>query len=659
MLDIVRFAMVDIHSTRDTSSQNLAIQTPEFAAALAMTADQYQARLDSLVRQGYRQTWIQGHGTDSGPALFNAIWIRDPDPPAWIADLDKPATEYLAAFKERAKADLRPRCISFYRSFGEYLFAAVWDGAAYGTVWIACDGADDANCRTVFEDLGRQGFRPELIEPERFPADTNGALDIDARKLHAENLLAAVHDRQPVVFCGYDTEAGTKFCAHWAKVNREFHRIGKSLLTPADTETIHKTIETFMAKRNIPNASLAIANDGKLKFAYGYHYASDHRAPSNELSLFRIASISKPITGAAIMNLVEDGLLDLNAPVFPFLGIHAEHPGQNDITIRHLLQHLGGWRIAADIDESMLRLGFELPNPEAAKWIDPMFLDDFVPTEHFPISQQQIIDFVVKRTLDHIPSTVYEYSNFGYCLLGRVIEQVTGKAYEDYCKEKILSPLGIVRTKVGSTLFEKKDPDEVHYFTRGAGLCPSVMGGPPRPEAMMAYGGFNLENMDSHGGWISSAADLVRFGSCFDDPATCKILRQDSVEMMFAPPPAPFPLAPDAKSWYACGWRVEIDANGRMMTRHAGSLPGTATELVRRHNNQGSRCTFSVLLNKRHPSADPPNDLPGFLEYQSNPDPNPDIDWNIRGIVEGLIDSISSWPDGNLFGQYYPHPQGM
>src|SRR6202044_1462244 len=134
-----------------------------------------------------------------------------------------------------------------------------------------------------------------------------------------------------------------------------------------------------------------------------------------------------------------------------------------------------------------------------------------------------IIRYMLRQPLQFEPGTKSVYSNFGYCLLGRVIEKASGLGYEEYIRKEVLAPLGIQRMHIGHSLLKDRRPDEVHYYA-GKKQFPAVVGpdlGMPVPAP---YGSWNHEALDSHGGWIASAGDLVRFAAAFNEPAKCKIL---------------------------------------------------------------------------------------------------------------------------------------
>ena len=291
--------------------------------------------------------------------------------------------------------------------------------------------------------------------------------------------------------------------------------------------------EAFIQQNQIPGFSIAFAHRGTLAYAAGYGYADvSQKERVTSKHLFRIASVSKPITSVAIYTLVEQGKLSLDDLVLGSHGIlsHFSLPTSGsqwlkEVRVRHLLtQTCGGWQN----DES-----------------DPMF--------HWPeLNHEQLIAKTLKtQPLLHAPGTHYAYSNFGYCLLGRVIEAKSGAPYEDYVHEHVLRPCGIRAMAVGGKT-SNAAVREVHYY------------GPDDP--------YNLDpqRMDSHGGWIASPSDLVAFAVHVDGfPAPPDILREATEKDMVT--------ATSANPKYAKGWAVNALGNWW----HTGGMPGTSSILVR------------------------------------------------------------------------------
>ena len=189
-------------------------------------------------------------------------------------------------------------------------------------------------------------------------------------------------------------------------------------------------IPALMRKYAIPGGAVALLRDGKLIYARGLGYADvDAGTPVPPDALFRIASVSKPITGVAIMKLVDEGRLQLDDRVAPWIADLTPAPGAavdprwELITIRQLLNHTGGW------DRDKPSGGF-----------DPMFRPAIAAAAvgaPAPASAETVIRYMKGLPLDFDPGTKYVYSNFGYAILGRVIERSSGMPYEEYvrCRE--------------------------------------------------------------------------------------------------------------------------------------------------------------------------------------------------------------------------------
>jgi len=384
-----------------------------------------------------------------------------------------------------------------------------------------------------------------------------------------------------------------------------------------------REMESFMSTRKVPGGALAVMKDSRLVYVNAYGFADrEKQIPVKPDSLFRIASVSKPITAVTVMKLIEQGKLSLDTKAFPLLNLQPAvasfrdpEPRLRDITIRQLLQHTGGW--------------------DRDKTFDPMFRSDEIAkatNSPRPASAENIIRYMLSRPLDSNPGTKYAYSNFGYCVLGRVIEKVTGEPYEKFVREKTLAPIGITRMRIGASLDGKQAPGEVRYYMMYGATTKNVF--PDAPEIVpWPYGGFHIEAMDAHGGWIASVIDLARFAAALENPAHSPLLKPATFETMYAPPPPPVARKADGSpesTYYACGWSVRpVGKNGRANYWHNGSMPGTSTVFVRRWDG----LTWAAFFNQR----------------------SEDKKLTDEAIDSGLhraADAVEKWPDHDLFPQW-------
>lgn len=384
-------------------------------------------------------------------------------------------------------------------------------------------------------------------------------------------------------------------------------------------------MRSFLPANNITGATLAVAYQNRLIYSRGFGYADvakNTAMPAN--AVMRIASISKPITAVAVLKLVEQGQLGMDDPVYQLLQAEkypALKPDDDqrwkDVTVRHLLQHTGGW----DRDVSP----------------DPMFQIVRISQEQKlrrPARQADIIRYQLHQPLDFQPGQRYAYSNFGYCILGRIIEGVSGKTYQQFVTDEIFVPAGMTSSTLGKTRESDRQTDEVRYHTQDQKSYPAVWEAAVSnrrktlPQLVAEpYGRWDIEIMDSHGGWISSAPDLVRFSTALHHAAS-PLLNDKSISTMVQPPEF---AADSAKSfWYGCGWNVRPIRNGSN-TWHTGSLAGTSTLLVHRwdgwswavlfnidRTRDSTRCTD--LIDPLIHSA--VNRIPMIPEYDLFADPN-------------------------------------
>jgi N-acyl-D-amino-acid deacylase len=380
-------------------------------------------------------------------------------------------------------------------------------------------------------------------------------------------------------------------------------------------EAFDREMEQFMSARKVPGGALAVVKDQRLVYARAYGWADrERKEPVKSESLFRIASISKPFTATAVLRLVETKGLDLETPVtelLPFKPVLANgktaDPRWRRVTLRHCLHHTGGWDRDASGDPMFRSL-------ETAR-------DVGVPP---PASAEAIIRYMVGQPLDFEPGARYAYSNFGYCLLGRVIERLGGRSYEQFVREEVLAPMGIRRMRLGASLESGRAEGEVRYYTPDNREGSSVFPGLP-PKVPEPYGTFCLEAMDSHGGWLASAPDLARFAATLDAPADSTCLKPDTRRILYEPPAPPVSRNPDgslADHFYGCGWMVRpVGKEGRAGYSHNGSLPGTYTLLARGSDG----LSWAALFNQRSESSRLPDSA-------------------IDSALRGAADAVDRWP---------------
>jgi CubicO group peptidase (beta-lactamase class C family) len=310
----------------------------------------------------------------------------------------------------------------------------------------------------------------------------------------------------------------------------------RTMARQVDLDAVDQLAIDALAASGVPGVSVAIAKDGMLVYAKGYGVADSTTGEAMTAQhRGRIASISKPITATAIVQLAENGVLSFDDAVFGDDGWLGNAFGTKPysaevlaITIDHLLYH---------------------PIPE---WGNSTYDATF---DHKDLTREELITWVLDNNAPTSnPGSVYDYSNFGYCLLGRIIEAATGKSYADHIKDTILAQCDIAGMQIAGNTLAERAPDEMVY---GDGST-----GPDSPYD------FPIARMDSHGGWISTPTDLLRFMVRMDAfPKPVDILTADSLTSMTTPNP----VNPEygrgwqinttpATSWYHIGWHPSAES---------------------------------------------------------------------------------------------------
>jgi CubicO group peptidase (beta-lactamase class C family) len=337
------------------------------------------------------------------------------------------------------------------------------------------------------------------------------------------------------------------------------HNVTKPYLLNQHSDTlgigkIDTLIEGFMKAWQLKGVSVAIVKDEKLVYAKAFGYAdTEAKEKVTPHHLFRVASISKLITAVAVMKLVEEGKIGLKDKVFGEKGILNEYKNIKDkraldIEIRHLLTHTSGWKNKFRTDPMFIPLEIA----EAMKAKPPINLDIIT---QFMLSQKMMAE----------AGTFFDYSNFGYCLLGHIIERKTGVEYENFIKEEIFNPLKIKEIALAKNYKNSKAPLEVTYYEH--------QGVKPRPafdgsrEATSRPYGIDIETLSAAGGWTASPRDLLKLITAIDDfPQRKDFLSSKTIRLMTK-----------ADSLKTIGWRTCKED----IWLRTGSLVGTQAVLAR------------------------------------------------------------------------------
>lgn len=290
--------------------------------------------------------------------------------------------------------------------------------------------------------------------------------------------------------------------------------------------------------------SVLVATQGRILVARGYGQANVERnLPNTAQTRFRIASITKPVTALAIMQLQVAGKLNVNESVCRYL---PDCPtAWQPITLHHLLTHTAG-----------------IPNYTDFR--------DFEQLERSPVTPTQLAARFRNLPLDFVPGSAFRYGNSNYVVLGLVIEAVSGQSYADYVRDNIFAPAGMVNSG---------------YDSGDASALNGTVGylGPGAERAIP----IDTSNLYSAGGLYSTVEDLYRFVTALNNG---QLLPSAELAQMYTP----------VRNNFGYGWKIE-DRNGRRVIYHPGFMSGAVTHLAYYPDTQS---TVIVLSNMERTNAD-------------------------------------------------------
>lgn len=301
-------------------------------------------------------------------------------------------------------------------------------------------------------------------------------------------------------------------------------------LTPAQVERIEGLVAATMSGQGIPGASVAVVQEGRFVWTQGFGLADvENRVPATGNTVYRLASISKTITGVAAMILKEQGKLDLDAPVRTYVPGLPDHYAA--VTTRQVLGHIGGVRHYKPGEASSNRPYRDVKDTLAQFVADPLVA---------------------------APGERYEYSTFGFNVAGAAIQGAAGVPYEDFVRRAIFEPVGMRRIR----------PDDPFAIVpnRAQGYTLDGAGELRNSEQV------NVTNKVPGGGFCSTAADLTRFAAAL---MRGDLLKPASLTEMWTSQ-----KTNDGKeTGYGIGWGVQR-REGLFRVSHAGGQSRVATYLA-------------------------------------------------------------------------------
>lgn len=314
-------------------------------------------------------------------------------------------------------------------------------------------------------------------------------------------------------------------------------------LDPA-VERARAVVHDLMGRAPIPATSVAVWRDGGLVWAEAFGLADvEARLPATPQARFRFASVSKVVTAAAAMRLVQRGVVDLDAPISRYReGLPPQH---RQTTLRQLLAHQGGVRhyIGRDFD----------PNTPGGP----------IDQRTYATTRDKLAIFINDPLLSQ-PGEAFHYSTFSYTLAGAVLEAAAGRSLKRILSAEVFDPLAL-----GSVEPEVRGapvPDRVCDYQPTHSVRPlaQIHRCPPINPAYKLAGG----------GLLGDAPDLARFGGACTRPGFLTVESLTEMGRPLSPRKDPPTVA------VGVGWRIDRDGQGRRRLHHIGSILGGRSILM-------------------------------------------------------------------------------
>ncbi len=325
-----------------------------------------------------------------------------------------------------------------------------------------------------------------------------------------------------------------------------------------------RLLEGLANANRVPGLSATVLKDGRpvLQKGYGYAQLEAGRAVNPRTTLFRVASVSKPIAATALLRMVDEGLIALDeslytyVPYFPRKGY--------DFSIRQLASHTAGIRGYRGKE-------FALDKPYSIREGIQIFGDDPLLFE---------------------PGTQYHYNSFDWALLSLAMEEACGRPFAEYVARKVLKPLGMHHTQ--PELKGEASRELANFYTRsGKGYRPAA---PVNNAYKLAAGGY-----------LSTSGDIARLGQAYLDGD----IGDPALVAQFLSPQ----VIGGKHTYYGLGWEVSRDKSGRPFYGHTGNSVGAYSKFA---VYPETGVVIAILVNCTHPRLDGAMDqLADFLHHEA------------------------------------------
>ena len=316
-----------------------------------------------------------------------------------------------------------------------------------------------------------------------------------------------------------------------------------ALLLPHSVLAQPTPLESFIAdyaEEHNFNGSILVQKDGETSYAKSFGLANiPFKVPNTQQTKYRIASITKAFTSVLILQLHEQGKVDLNKPIRAYLPDYAGE-GADKVTVHQLLNHTSG-----------------LANFDTVKDLETA-LKSGIPVYQTPYTSDQLLARFCSGKLAHAPGEVFDYNNADYIVLGKIIERLDGRTYEQALRDRILQPLGMEDTGLLHQSQILEGLADTYFFRDD--LKTLVNDLPVYPE-----------NWYAAGAMYSTVRDVLTFSNALFG---ARLLKQETLALMFKP-------GLDDYGYGVWAYDTKVDGKTYRVVKRPGQIMGAQSQLYR------------------------------------------------------------------------------
>ncbi|WP_245980443.1 serine hydrolase domain-containing protein [Flagellimonas lutimaris] len=319
-------------------------------------------------------------------------------------------------------------------------------------------------------------------------------------------------------------------------------------------EKANALFHNLVAEKKVPGLAVIILEKGEIQHQKGYGFANleNRKKIDPKRTVFRIASISKCITGLALGKMMEDGIVDLDESFYTYVPYYPKK--KYDFTLRQLASHTAGIRGYRG-KEFALNQDYSIKEGIEVFKNDPLFFE---------------------------PGTSYLYNSFDFVLLSLAMQEASGVSFQQYVKENILKPLGLKNTFAPQKIVSSGAVESIAEFYAKRSLC--------FKKAVEVNNTYKLAG----GGYLSTCKDAAKLGQAI---LVQKLLKKETYDQLLRSQ-----IIDGNPTYYGLGFQVSQDAKGRPFVGHVGNSVGAYTNLFVYPEKEK---VVAILINCTDPKVQP------------------------------------------------------